>query len=123
MPARTPLASVDAAWLGMEHPTNLMMVTGVMTLDGRVDIKRLRLVLERRLAPFSRFHQRIVRPRTRAGLPHWEDDPTFDVENHVTHIALASPADDSALRRLVSELMSEPLDFSKPLWHMHLIDG
>ncbi|HLZ95925.1 MAG TPA: wax ester/triacylglycerol synthase family O-acyltransferase, partial [Candidatus Dormibacteraeota bacterium] len=121
--ARTPLSSVDAAWLGMEDPTNLMMVTGVMTLDGKVDIKRLRLVLDRRLAPFSRFHQRIVRPRTRAGVPHWEDDPTFDVDNHVTHIALASPAGDAALRKLVSELMSEPLDFSKPLWHMHVIDG
>jgi hypothetical protein len=46
---RTPMASIDAAWLGMEDPTNLMMMTGVMTLDGRVDLKRLRLILDRRL--------------------------------------------------------------------------
>jgi diacylglycerol O-acyltransferase / wax synthase len=121
--ARTPLSSVDAAWLGMEDPTNLMMVTGVMALEGHIDMKRLRLVLERKLAPFSRFHQRVVRPRSRANLPHWEDDPTFDVDNHVTHIGLAAPADETALRRLVSELMSEPLDYTKPLWHMHVIDG
>src|ERR1700757_1398624 len=123
MAKRTPMSSVDAAWLGMEDPTNLMMVTGVMTLDGRMDVKRLRLTLERRLAPFARFRQKVVRPRTRANLPHWEDDKEFDVDNHLTHIALAAPANDAALRKLVSELMSTPLDYSKPLWHMHLIDG
>ena len=118
-----PMSSVDAAWLGMEDPTNLMMVTGVMVLDGPIDLKRLHLVLERRLAPFGRFHQRVVRPRTRANLPHWEDDPNFEIENHVSHIALPSPSGDVALRSLVSDLMSAPLDFSKPLWHIHVIDG
>jgi diacylglycerol O-acyltransferase len=117
------MSSVDAAWLGMEDPTNLMMVTGVMALDGPVDLKRLRLTLDRRLAPFARFHQRVVRPRSRANIAHWEDDPAFDVENHLSHISLPSPGTDATLRKLVSDVMSEPLDFSKPLWHMHVIDG
>ncbi len=121
--ARTPMSSVDAAWLGMEDPTNLMMVSGVMVLDGPLDMKRMRLVLDRRLAPFNRFHQRVVRPRTRAGIAHWEDDPNFDVDNHVSHIALPAPAGDVALRSLVSDLMSAPLDLTKPLWHIHVIDG
>src|SRR5262252_6106086 len=117
------MSSVDAAWLGMEDPTNLMMVTGVMALDGQVDPKRLRLTLERRLAPFSRFHQKVVRPRTRANLPHWEDDDEFDVDNHLTHIALPSPGNDATLRKLVSDLMSAPLDYEQPLWQMPLPDG
>lgn len=117
------MASIDAAWLGMEDPTNLMMVTGVMALDGPVDIKRLRVILDRRLKPFGRFHQRVVRPRTRGSLPHWEDDEHFDIDNHLSHIALPAPGDDASLRNLVSEQMSVPLDFSKPLWHIHVIDG
>ncbi|HEV2218837.1 MAG TPA: wax ester/triacylglycerol synthase family O-acyltransferase [Candidatus Dormibacteraeota bacterium] len=123
MAKRTPMSSVDAAWLGMEDPTNLMMVTGVMALEGTVDPKRLRTTLDRRLAPFSRFRQRVVRPRTRAGIAHWEDDPEFDVDNHLTHVALPAPGNDAALRKLVSDVMGTPLDFAKPLWHMHLIDG
>ncbi|HET9781711.1 MAG TPA: wax ester/triacylglycerol synthase family O-acyltransferase [Candidatus Dormibacteraeota bacterium] len=118
-----PMSSVDAAWLGMEDPTNLMMVTGVLMLDGKVDPKRLRTVLDKRLTPFGRFHQRVVRPRTRAGLLHWQDDATFDIDNHVSHMALPSPGGDKALTALVSEQMSTPLDFSKPLWQVHLIDG
>ena len=117
------MSSVDAAWLGMEDPTNLMMVTGVMALDGKADLKRLRLLLDRRLAPFGRFHQRVVRPRSLGRLPHWQDDPRFEIENHVSHIALPAPGGDRALREVVSELMSTPLDFTKPLWHMHVIDG
>jgi diacylglycerol O-acyltransferase len=118
-----PMSSVDAAWLGMEDPTNLMMVTGLMVLDGKVDPKRLRTTLDKRLAPFQRFHQQVVRPRTRGNLPHWKDEEAFDIANHLTHIALPEPAGDKALREVVSELMSTPLDMSKPLWHVHLIDG
>src|SRR4029077_11650892 len=123
MARRVPMSSIDAAWLGMEDPTNLRMVTGVMALEGKVDVKRLRGLLDRRLAPFERFHQRVVRPRSRGNLPHWEDDARFDIQNHVSHIALPGPGGDAALQEIVSDLMSVPLDFTKPLWHVHLIDG
>ena len=133
MAKRVPMSSVDAAWLGMEDPTNLMMVTGVMALDGPVDLKRLRLTLDRRLSPYARFKQRVVRPRSRANQPHWEDDPEFDIDNQISYVALPERAtkvakgkhvdEDTALRTMVSDLMSVPLDFSKPLWHMHVIDG
>jgi diacylglycerol O-acyltransferase / wax synthase len=118
-----PMSSVDAAWLGMEDPTNLMMVTGVLMLDGRLEPKRLRTLLDTRLAPFGRFHQRVVRPRTRGGMPHWQDDAKFEIGNHVSHVALPAPGGDKALNAFVSEQMSTPLDFTKPLWHVHLIDG
>jgi diacylglycerol O-acyltransferase len=123
VPRLVPMSSVDAAWLGMEDPTNLMMVTGVLALDGKVDVKRLRTLLDKRLAPFGRFHQRVVRPRTRANVLHWQDDARFDIDNHVSHVALPEPGGDRALRELVSELMSTPLDMTKPLWHIHLVDG
>ena len=123
MAKRVPMASIDAAWLGMEDPTNLMMVTGVMALDGPVEMKRLRLVLDRRLKPFGRFHQKVVRPRSRGNLPHWEDDEHFGIENHLSHVALPKPGGDAALRDLISDLMSVPLDFTKALWHMTVIDG
>src|SRR5258708_15826397 len=103
------MSSVDAAWLGMEDPTNLMMVTGVLALDGPIDMKRLRLVLARRLAPFARFHQRVVRPRTRANLPHWEDDESFDLDNPLSPFALPAPARHYHLHTNVAHLMHTPL--------------
>ncbi len=123
MAKRVPMASIDAAWLAMEDPTNLMVVTGVLALAGPVDRKRLHLLLDRRLKPFGRFHQRVVRPRSRGKLPHWEVDQHFEIENHVTHVKLPAPGGDKALRDMVSDLMSVSLDFSKPLWHIHAIEG
>src|SRR5260370_261618 len=90
---------------------------------GAVGRRGVGLVLDRRLRPFGRFHQKVVRPRWRGSLPHWQEDEQFEIDNHVSHVGLPAPGGDAALRDMVSDLMSVPLDFSKPLWHMHVIDG
>lgn len=121
--AIVPLSNVDAAWLKMEDPTNLMMVTGVLTFARPVDMAYLRTLIESRLLQFDRFRQRVVRPSLPMAPHYWEYDPTFNVNAHLHHIGLPSPHDKSALQQLVSDLMSTSLDFSKPLWQMHVIDG
>ncbi|MBL8111969.1 MAG: wax ester/triacylglycerol synthase family O-acyltransferase [Acidobacteria bacterium] len=118
-----PLSSVDAAWLHMEHPANLMMVTGVLTFDEPLDFASLTRVIGDGLKPYPRFRQRVVEPRLPLGSPRWELDPAFDLHSHVHRVALPSPGDQQALQELVSDLMSTPLDFSKPLWQFHLIEG
>src|SRR5581483_8220371 len=57
------------------------------------------------------------------GLPRWEDDPNFELDRHIHHIALPAPGDRLALQELASDLISTPLDRSKPLWDMYVIDG
>jgi diacylglycerol O-acyltransferase / wax synthase len=118
-----PMSNVDAAWLHMEDPTNLMMVTGLMLFDEPLEFERLKAMLKQRWLRFERFRQRVIEPARSIGMPHWETDPTFDLNAHVHRIALPAPHDQAALQELVSDLMSTPLDFSKPLWHFHLIEG
>ncbi len=118
------LASVDVAWYQMEDPTNLMMITGVFIFDVPVDFERLKATLDVRFVQrFRRFRQRVVAKRSRFGRPYWEDDPNFDLSSHIHRVALPAPGDHSALQAMVSDLMSTPLDFSKPLWHFHVIEG
>jgi WS/DGAT/MGAT family acyltransferase len=117
------LSSVDAAWLRMEDPTNLMMVTGILLFDEPLDPRRFRSTLERRLLPFGRFRQRVVEAPLGIGPPRWVEDDHFDLDSHVHRIALAAPADKAALEDLVGDLLSTPLDMTKPLWQMHLIEG
>ena len=118
-----PLTSVDAAWLRMEDPTNLMMVTGILEFEERLDIGRLRTILERRLLRFDRFRQRVVEAPLGIGPPRWVEDGRFDLDAHVHHVSLPEPGGQAALQELVSDLMSTPLDYSKPLWQVHLVDG
>lgn len=118
-----PLSPVDAAWLRMEDPTNLMMVSGILTFKEVVDVNRLRAVISQRLLQFDRFRMRVVEPKLPFAPAYWEYDPYFDLDAHLHHIALPDPGDKETLQELASNLMSTPLDFSKPLWMIHVIDN
>lgn len=120
---RENMSFVDTAWLRMERPTNLMMITGVMLFDQPVPLADVTRIIEQRLLRFDRFRQRVVMPTTPLGTPHWEFDPHFDIHAHIHHIACPAPGDQTALEAVVSDLASTPLDFSKPLWSYHLVDG
>ena len=117
----TPLTYVDTAWLHMEDPTNLMMVTGIFIFDRPLDFARVRDTLQGRMADrFPRLRHRVKQDGSSA---HWVEDPTFNMDAHVHKMALPAPGDLGALRDVVSDLMSTPLDFSKPLWQCHYIEG
>ena len=118
-----PLTAVDTAWLHMEEPTNLMMVTGFLVFDEVLDFGRLTRLMGERLLRVPRLTQRVVESGIPFAPPRWETDPTFDIRAHLHRVALRSPGDDAALRELVSDLMSTPLDFTKPLWQFHLVEG
>jgi WS/DGAT/MGAT family acyltransferase len=108
----------------MDEPTNMAMITGVMMFDEPLDLERLKAPLKYRLlAPYPRFRQRVSESSLRIGRPRWETDPTFDLSAHLHRIALPAPGDQSALQDLASDLMSTPLDFSKPLWQIHLVEN
>lgn len=118
-----PLSPVDAAWLRMEDPTNLMMVSGILTFDKPIHFDHFKAVIEHRLLKFERFRQRVVQPRLPLSPPYWETDSNFDLKAHLHRVALPMPGDQAALQEMASDLMSMPLDFSKPLWQMHVIEN
>jgi WS/DGAT/MGAT family acyltransferase len=117
------MSPVDSAWLHMDEPTNLMMITGVSLLDKLPDFERFRKTLEVRLLTLDRFTMRVVEPALPVGTPHWEVDPNFDLDAHVHRVALPAPGDMTELQRFISDLASTPLDFSKPLWNIHLVEN
>jgi diacylglycerol O-acyltransferase len=124
--ARERMAGVDAAWLRMDEPTNLMMITAVLWFDECPDWERLRAVLRERLVwRFPRFRQRLVEPErplvASRRAPYWEDDPAFELEAHLRRATVPPPGDRDALEALVSQWMSTPLDRSRPLWQIHLV--
>lgn len=118
-----PLSNVDTAWLGMDEPTTLMMITGVMTFKKPVNIDHLQAVFEHRWLKFDRFRQRLIKPSFPSTRPYWKTDPHFRLAAHFRRVALPAPGDQEALQRVVSDLMSTPLDPSKPLWQIHLVEN
>src|SRR5512132_235972 len=119
----TQMTNADAAWLRMDRPTNLMVVNGMLWFDEPVDTDLARQVIRERLVErFPRFRRRVVEPRL-VGQPRWEDDPSFDLDRHIHRRALPAPGDRAALEEFITDLMAMPLDRSKPLWDVYLVDG
>ena len=115
---------VDDVWLAMDQPDNLMVVEGLMVVDGELDRDTyVRLLRERVLDRFPRFRQRA----RHAWLPWpgqwWEDDPDFDLDRHVQEVRLPAPGDDAALEDHVASRLSRALDRQHPPWEVHLIQG
>jgi diacylglycerol O-acyltransferase len=124
MSATHPMSHPDAAWLHMDRPTNLMIVTGVLWFEETPDWDRVREVVKDRLVSrYPRFRQRVVEGRPPLAGPHWEDDPGFDPDLHFHRVALPPPGDVEALRALVADIAATPLDRSQALWQFHLVDG
>ncbi|MGA9371270.1 MAG: wax ester/triacylglycerol synthase domain-containing protein, partial [Solirubrobacterales bacterium] len=118
------MSHADAAWLHMDQPTNLMVITGVLWFDQPPDWDGVRETIRHRMVErFPRFRQRVVEGRAPLSGPHWEDDPRFDLDLHLHRVALPAPGDRDALQAFVADLMASPLDRSKPLWQFQLVDG
>jgi WS/DGAT/MGAT family acyltransferase len=116
---RVKIPAVDTAWLRMDRPQNLMMITGVLLFRERVTLTRLRKVIAGRFAVFRRFRER---PVEMAGIAFWESDRRFDIARHVVAATLPGPGGRAELQALVSELATTPLDPAHPMWQFHLID-
>jgi diacylglycerol O-acyltransferase len=118
------MSNADAAWLHMDRPTNLMVITSVIWTDEPIDVARLTQICQERLVDrFPKFRQRVVESHLPFGGPHWEDDPGFDIALHIHHVALPAPGDRAELERFVGDRMARSLDRSRALWDMHVIDN
>lgn len=120
---RERFSFVDAAWLHMDEPTNMANIVGVIMFEKPLEFAKLKELVRERLLRVPRFRQRVHEPLFGVGIPQWEKDPHFDLDAHLHRIALPAPHNQAALHDLVGDFMSMPLDFSKPLWQFHLVEG
>jgi len=117
------MTNVDTFWLHMDQPTNLMIITSVQEFDEVLEYADLKETIEKRLLVFDRFTRRVVKPVSGVGIPTWDDDPTFDIRSHLHRVALPEPGNKRALQEMISDLTAIPMDRSKPLWQMYLIEN
>ncbi|MBP8310765.1 MAG: wax ester/triacylglycerol synthase family O-acyltransferase [Burkholderiaceae bacterium] len=117
------MSAVDAAWYQMDGPANHAMITGILLTRTPLDFDQVRTLYRERLLVFERFRQRVVERGLPLRRPHWEDVADFDIDQHLHHVALPAPGDSSALRTLIEDVASTPLDHRQPLWQVHVVDG
>ncbi|MEO9138550.1 MAG: wax ester/triacylglycerol synthase family O-acyltransferase [Jatrophihabitans sp.] len=122
------LSGLDASFLYFESRTNHMHVCGLLILDqstmpGGYDFDRVREDLRRRIGSNPGFRRKLHNPRFNLDHPIWIQDDEFDIEHHVHRVTVGSPGDREALARVCGAIAAQPMDRSRPLWEMHVIEG
>jgi WS/DGAT/MGAT family acyltransferase len=118
------LSATDASFLAGEKESSHMHVGAVMIFEGPPPRREETLEqIGSRLHLVPRYRQKLAVPRFEMGRPLWVDDPSFNLEYHVRHTALASPGGLEQLRLLTARIFSQRLDRSKPLWECWFVQG
>ncbi|HEX3334996.1 MAG TPA: wax ester/triacylglycerol synthase family O-acyltransferase, partial [Jatrophihabitans sp.] len=85
--------------------------------------ERLRDALRQSIGRNPAFRRRIHNPVLNLDHPVWVDDEDFDIEHHVRRVTASAPGDREQLARVCGEIAGQPLDRSRPLWEMWVIEG
>ena len=123
------LSGMDASFLYFEMPNAPTHIGSFAIYDqstapgGKVTFKGILTNIKRRLHLARCFRQKLVKVPLDFDHPYWIEDPDFDLEFHVRHIALPHPGDWRQLCIQVVRIHSRPLDLERPLWEMYVIEG
>lgn len=117
------MTAEDAAFLYLERKEMGLHIGSVAVLEGPVPFDSFVAGIDSKLHLIPRYRQRVVPAPFNIGHPSWEDDPGFDIKNHIVRLQIDAPGDDAALRAISGKLFSQLLDRKKPLWEIYLIEG
>ncbi|WP_238841098.1 WS/DGAT/MGAT family O-acyltransferase [Prescottella equi] len=122
------LSGMDASFLYLETPTQMLHVCGLIILDGSTvpggySFAKLRDELAIRVKAMPSFKRRLADSRFNLDHPVWVDDTDFDIDRHFHRIAVPAPGGRDELSELCSSIASQPMDRSRPLWEMFVIEG
>lgn len=114
------LSAVDAAWFRLDEKHNVADIVALLTFERSLDAERLTERITDRFRAFPRLLARVQDPHG-VGLPWWEPVGGFRVRDNIRRMAL--PDDDPlTLQHAVDAVLAEPLDRTRPLWEIHLVD-
>src|SRR5262245_42688439 len=122
------LSGLDASFLYLETSSQLLHVCGLIvvdpstTKDGYSFVTMLNGIKER-AKEVPEFRRTLHHVPLHLDHPVWVDDPDFDIDHYVHRIGCPSPGGDRELAEVCGHIAGQPLDRSRPLWEMWVIEG
>ena len=118
------LTSFDTSFLANERANGHMAIGAVLVCDGEPPSREdFAAHIRSRVHHLPRLRQRLAFPPLGLGTPFWVDDPDFDLAGHLSRVKLPAPGGEAAFHDLVGEILTPPLDRSRPLWQLVMIEG
>jgi diacylglycerol O-acyltransferase len=117
------MSSTDTAFLYIERKEIPLNIACVCIFEEPIPFPEFVRSIDSKLHLVPRYRQIVAAPPWGLGFPSWQDDPKFDVHEHVFRATLAAPGGDAELEAFASKLLGQSLDRNKPLWDVHVVDG
>ncbi len=118
-----PLSGLDSSFLFLDTSRQQMHVGSVLVFEGSIRFDDFRNMMAARLHMVPRMQERLVMVPFGIGKPYWVEDPDFNIDMHLQHVALPRPGAWKDLRGLAARIFSVPLDRTRPLWEMTFVEG
>ena len=121
--------SEDANFLFLERTDSPAHISLIALYDqsqrkeGATRFQHILQLIQNRLSTAPVFQQKIRRVPADLDYPYWVDDENFDINYHVRHLALPKPGDWRQFCIQISRLHSRPLDGTRSLWELYVIEG
>jgi diacylglycerol O-acyltransferase len=118
------LSALDNAFLQVEDAENRMQLAGMLLFTGEPPaFDEFRRVIGERLLGLPHFTQRLSGSMFGLARPRWVDDRAFELDYHVTRVALPAPGGHAEVAAHIERLTASPLDLRRPLWEIGLVEG
>jgi len=123
------LQGMDASFVALETKNSPMHIGSILIYNpatapgGFVRFKDILKFFESRLQLSKTVRQRMVRVPFDLDYPYWIEDPDFDLEYHVRHVALPKPGDWRQLCIQAARIFARPLDLTRPPWEFTVVEG
>lgn len=122
------LSGLDASFLYIETSTQPLHVCAILELDtstipGGYTFDRLRDDLAARMKALPEFRAKLADSKLNLDHPVWVEDKDFDLSYHLHRTGVPKPGGRKELTELCGRIASLPLDRSKPMWEMWVIEG
>ena len=123
------LQGMDASFVALETRNSPMHIGSILVYNpetapgGFVRFKDILSFFESRMQLSRTVRQRLVRVPFDLDYPYWIEDPDFDLEYHVRHLALPKPGDWRQLCIQAARIFARPLDLNRPPWEFTVVEG
>ena len=123
------LSSLDAQFLAIENPRTYGHVASLAIYDpstapgGDLRSEDISRMLSERLHLLPPFRWKLVNVPFGLDQPYWIEDPDFNLDFHVRESAIPPPGTEAQLCETVARLHARPLDRTRPLWELYVIQG
>jgi len=117
------LTTVDSSFLYFEKKEAPMHIGSVHLFESEVPFEDFIAMMDAKMHLIPRYQQIVKFDPFNMAHPTWENDPHFDIRQHIFKLQIDAPGGEQELIELSSRIFTPVMERGKPLWDIFWVYG